>query len=530
MREFAALYASLDATNKTNEKVTLLASYMAAAADTDRVWAIALLSHRRPRRLITSTVLKAWAAKQAGIPGWLFEETYHTVGDLAETIALLVTGQESTWPHSLSETIHLLAQWSLESEEQQLEKIANAWNGMTTTERLVFNKLLTGGFRMGISQKLMTRALHMSLSIDEEELAHRLMGEWDPFTIAFYDLVSAQDNTAVLSRPFPFCLAHSLETEVKTSTFASDWIAEWKWDGIRAQIIRREGKLFIWSRGEELITAQYPEFDALAEVEQQDFVLDGELVAINEKGQPSFSALQKRMNRKSISKKLRASILVRFIAYDLLESDGIDLRSLPFLKRRQQLEEVVKALVKHAPLQISEAWTSKNWEELESKRFLARELKAEGLMLKHRNSAYSSGRKKGVWWKWKHDPMTIDAVLLYAQSGHGRRANLFTDYTFAVWDGDQLIPFTKAYSGLTDKEFEEISRFVRQHSRERFGPVRSVEPILVFEIGFEGIQASNRHKSGIALRFPRMLRWRRDKPASEAGTIEELKRFLNEGG
>ncbi len=526
MREFASLYSSLDATNKTNEKVALLAAYFLKASDADKVWAIALLSHRRPRRIITSTILKTWAAKQSNIPGWLFDETYQTVGDLAETIALLVRAQRGTWLYSLSDTIKMLIHWSQDSENQLLEKISNAWHTMTTTERLVFNKLLTGGFRMGISQKLMTRALHMALSIDEEVLAHRLMGDWDPLTIEFEELVSAKDNTGLLSRPFPFCLAYSLEPDIQTNTSASDWIAEWKWDGIRAQIIRREGKLFMWSRGEELITAQYPEFSVLADSQIEDFVLDGELVALDENGHPSFSLLQKRIGRKTVSKKMLTAIPVRFVAYDLLELAGTDLRSLSFEQRRQKLNGQITALRDRAPIQVSEAWIMNTWEELEAKRKDAREIKAEGLMLKHRNSAYVSGRKKGIWWKWKLDPMTIDAVLLYAQSGHGRRANLYTDYTFAVWDGDQLLPFTKAYSGLTDREFEEISRFVRQHSRERFGPVRSVEPILVFEIGFEGIQFSNRHKSGVALRFPRMIRWRRDKPASEAGTLEELKQFL----
>jgi DNA ligase 1 len=526
MREFASLYASLDATNKTNEKVAILAAYFINASDPDKVWAIALLSHRRPRRIITSTILKAWAAKQANIPGWLFDETYQTVGDLAETIALLVRAQEGSWPYSLSASIELLIHWSQYPEDQLLEKISDAWHMMTTTERLVFNKLLTGGFRMGISQKLMTRALHVALSIDEELLAHRLMGDWNPSTIDFEELVSTKDSAAALSRPFPFCLAYSLEPDLKSSTLASDWIAEWKWDGIRAQVIRREGNLFVWSRGEELITSQYPELSVLADFQIQDFVLDGELVAVDENGHPSFSLLQKRMGRKTVSKKMLATIPVRFIAYDLLELAGTDLRSLPFEIRRHQLEGLVMALKDNTPVLLSEAWIMDSWSEQEAKRLIAREIKAEGLMLKHRNSAYVSGRKKGIWWKWKLDPMTIDAVLLYAQSGHGRRANLFTDYTFAVWDGDQLLPFTKAYSGLTDREFEEISRFVRQHSRERFGPVRSVEPILVFEIGFEGIQFSSRHKSGVALRFPRMIRWRRDKPASEAGTLEELKQFL----
>jgi DNA ligase 1 len=529
MKAFSALFADLDSTNKTRAKLAFLADYFRQASKEDLVWAVALLSHRRPRRLVASSQLRSLAGEVSGIPPWLFEETYHTVGDLAETISLLVKEQELTWDKSLSDTMILLRAWSKESEEQKLENIASAWRQMTTTERLVFNKLLTGGFRMGISQKLMTRALHMALGVEEDLLALRLMGDWDPYTVDLAVLLSEEHADHAASRPYPFCLAHGLDQDPEDLGPAGDFIAEWKWDGIRAQIVRRHETLHIWSRGEELITPQFPEWEMLNTWQVPDFVLDGEIIASDAEGTPSFAVLQTRIGRKKVSKRLLQEAPARFIAYDLLEYNGEDLRQFPFEERIRRLDQLLQEADPSWPLRQSEVWVAENWADLQSRRRHARENHAEGLMLKHRASTYPAGRKKGHWWKWKLEPMHIDAVLMYAQSGHGRRANLYTDYTFGVWDGDQLVPFTKAYSGLTDREFEEVSRFVRQNSRERFGPVRSVEPLLVFEIGFEGIQASKRHKSGIALRFPRMLRWRKDKPASEAGTLEELKRFLEPG-
>jgi DNA ligase 1 len=522
MKDFATLFTALDQTNKTNAKVAMLADYLKHAAPADRVWAIALFSHRRPRRTIQSGLLRQYAAEAAGIEDWLFEETYHVVGDLAETISLLLPEPETRVERTLADWIHNVRSWSVLDETTRKNEILDAWSSLDYKERFVFNKLLTGGFRMGISQKLMTRALSKAFDLDENMLAHRLMGNWDPALISFDKLVMTGSPLDDISKPYPFYLAYALDEETLKPEQLQDWQVEWKWDGIRAQLIKRNGEIFLWSRGEELITDQYPEFESIREMPPDNFVLDGELLVFKNSEIRPFQELQTRLGRKKVSSKMVGSFPVSFFAYDLLELEGEDIRSQALRVRRQELISLIGSYDWNNRIILSEPLNFNSFDELRLLRDSARDFQAEGLMIKNPEGTYQSGRKKGDWWKWKCDPMSIDAVMIYAQSGHGRRANLFTDYTFAVWDGDRLVPFTKAYSGLTDKEFLQITFFVRKNTLERFGPVRSVKPELVFEIGFEGIQRSTRHKSGVALRFPRMLRWRIDKPASEAGTLKEL--------
>ncbi|MBR9922289.1 MAG: ATP-dependent DNA ligase [Bacteroidetes bacterium] len=526
MKQFADLFIQLDQTTKTNTKVAELARYFAEAEDKDKLWTMALLSHRRPKRTVTTTLLREWAAEQAGIPLWLFEESYHVVGDLAESIALVLPDSTRKNNRSLSDWIDFIRHLKDQEEADKREAILEAWDRLDKTERFVFNKLITGGFRMGVSQKLMTRALSKYTGIEENILAHRMMGNWHPDETTFDDLILTEDPLDDISRPYPFFLAYALDDGPEDLGEVAEWQAEHKWDGIRGQLIVREGELFVWSRGEELVTTKYPEFEILTSTLPNGTVIDGEILPFKD-GEPlPFQKLQKRIGRKKVGKKLLADVPVILMAYDLLEWEGRDIRDWPLLQRREKLEKLVAENPAGGVLQISEIVSSKNWEFLAAEREQAREKGSEGLMLKKRNSPYQSGRKKGSWWKWKVDPYTVDAVMIYAQSGHGRRANLFTDYTFAVWDGDKLVPFTKAYSGLTDAEFQEITRWVRRNTRERFGPVRSVNPELVFELAFEGINESSRHKSGIALRFPRMVRWRRDKPVSEINTLEDLKALV----
>ena len=528
MKLFAELFRAIDQTTKTTQKVKALAEYFAEAEARDKIWTVALLSHRRPRRTIKTRFLREWAAEEADIPLWLFEESYHIVGDLAETIALVLPP-----PIRREEApLHLWIQRiiDLRTAEDGVKKafVLKAWRGLARTERLIFNKIITGGFRIGVSQKLMTRALSKATGIDEQLLAHRLMGSWDPGHTNFEELVIHPDPKENLSRPYPFYLAYALEEEPEELGDPSEWAAEWKWDGIRAQWIQRQGEVFIWSRGEELVTDKYPELNS--PVEAPDVVLDGELLAFDE-GQPlPFNALQRRIGQKRITAKLRREVPVILRVYDLLEWKGEDWRATPYGERRRQLESWLAEQPVDSPFMLSENVSFSNWPELAEQREASRSIGSEGLMLKQWGSPYKTGRKKGDWWKWKVDPFTMDAVLIYAQQGHGRRSNLFTDYTFAVWNDDQteLITVTKAYSGLTDAEFREITRFVRKNTIERFGPVRSVKPELVFEIAFEGIAASNRHKSGIALRFPRMKRWRRDKPAKEANTLSHMFTLLRQ--
>ncbi|WP_371223049.1 ATP-dependent DNA ligase [Roseovarius sp. 2305UL8-3] len=532
MKRFAALYATIDQTTKTTQKVAALATYFREAPEEDRLWTIALFSGRRPRRTITTTRLREWAAERAGIPLWLFEESYPIVGDLAETIALVLPKPTATHDNSLTKWITRLRALDHEEEEARKDAVLNAWAQMPDMERLVFNKLLTGGFRVGISRKLMTRALAQATDHDEAELAHRLMGDWTPDTTSYHTLIEAPDTGAALSRPYPFCLAYGVEPEdgVESLGTPDDWLAEWKWDGIRGQLILRGGEHFVWSRGEDLMTDRFPELARARDFLPDGTVIDGEVVAWDDSAPMPFNALQKRIGRKTVPKKLLTDAPVIILAYDLLEEGGKDLRALPFAERRARLDAMLADLPEAAPVRPSPLIPFKDWQNLHDHRATAREARAEGLMLKRTDSPYHAGRKKGDWWKWKLDPLTIDAVMIYAQQGHGRRANLFTDFTFAVRDGNDLIPFTKAYSGLTDAEFRKITAWVRKNTLQRFGPVRQVTPEHVFEIAFEGIAESTRHKSGVALRFPRMKRWRHDKPVNEANTMDDLKEMLKTYG
>ncbi len=530
MKRFTALYAAIDQTTKTSAKVAALAAYFSAAPEEDRLWTIALFSGRRPRRAITTTKLRAWAAERAGIPLWLFEESYPIVGDLAETIALVLPPPDRSHDRSLTDWIAYLRALDSAEEEARKAAVLDAWDQMDAAERLVFNKLLTGGFRVGISRKLMTRALSLATGQDEAELAHRLMGDWTPDSTSYTALIEAPDAEAAQSRPYPFCLAYGLEEGPQSLGAPEDWRAEWKWDGIRAQIIARGAAHFVWSRGEELMTDRFPEFARAADFLASGTVLDGEIVAWDGTAPLPFNDLQKRIGRKTVPKKLLTEAPVILLAYDLLEEKGQDLRALPFAERRARLDALLNTLPEDAPIRPSPLIDFDDWERLASIRGAARENSAEGIMLKAAGSPYHAGRKKGDWWKWKLDPLTIDAVLIYAQQGSGRRANLFTDFTFAVWNGNDLVPFTKAYSGLTDAEFRQITAWVRRNTQERFGPVRQVKPEHVFEIAFEGIAPSPRHKSGVALRFPRMKRWRHDKPLQEANSLEDLHEMLRQYG
>ena len=528
MKEFAALFNAIDQTTKTSFKTKALAAYFETASEEDRLWTIALFSGRRPRRAMTTTQLREWAAELADIPLWLFEECYPVVGDLAETIALVLPANDTLSDKSLADWITELRDLKSLEEKERKAFVLEAWRGLGGTERFLFNKLITGGFRMGVSQKLMTRALALATGKPETELAHRLMGNWQPDETTWQALIEDADPAADASRPYPFYLAYGLEDAPETLGQPSDWRAEWKWDGIRGQLIVREGQHFVWSRGEELMTDRFPEIGRAVDFLPEGTVLDGEILVWPDGAEhpASFNVLQLRIGRKTVPKKLLQQAPVVLHAYDLLEWGGQDFRTEPFKFRRKTLESLCMSLPKEAPVRLSPQLEFDTWETLSQQRDRARDAQAEGVMLKRSDSPYLIGRKKGDWWKWKLDPLTIDAVMIYAQSGSGRRANLFTDFTFAVWDGNDLVPFAKAYSGLTDAEFREITGWVRKNTQQRFGPVRQVTPEHVFEIAFEGIQASPRHKSGVALRFPRMLRWRRDKPLQEANTLNDLKEML----
>lgn len=525
MKQFVQLFNAIDQTTKTTKKVDALASYFAQVNDMDKIWTIAILSHRRPKRNVRTAQLRVWSAEVANIPDWLFEESYHIVGDLAETLAQIHPNLESKHNKTLSEWIQFIMDLGQLDEDEKKSKVLWAWNQLDEIERFVFNKLITGGWRIGLSQKLMTKALSKFTGIEESALSHRLMGNWTPDSISYTELILEENEADQLSKPYPFYLAYALEKEPSELGNPSDWFAEWKWDGIRGQVIIRDKQLFVWSRGEELVTDKFPEFNAFLKNIPDGTVIDGEIICMENEEPLPFSLLQKRIGRKSVSKAILKEAPVGLIAYDLLEYEGKDIRQEPTKLRREILEKTIQN--SHSDnLIVSPTVVFNSWDELTEIRKESRNKKAEGLMLKQKSAPYLVGRKKGDWWKWKVDPLTIDAVLLYAMRGHGRRANLYTDYTFAVWNGDDLVTFTKAYSGLTDKEFREVDAFVKKNTKDRFGPVRSVKPDLVFEIAFEGIAKSSRHKSGVALRFPRMHRWRKDKPKEEANTLDDLNKLL----
>ena len=551
MRRFAALYTALDGTTSTNEKLEALIAYFSAAEPEDAAWASYFLSGGKPRQSVPTRLLSEFARERAGLPEWLFDESYQAVGDLAETIAHILPPAQRTSELGLAQWIEERVLTLRGKEPGELRtRLLSYWDELDWSERFLLTKLIGGGFRVGVARQLVVRALAEVAGVDHKRIAQRMVGWTDsqqaPGAARYLRLIAPEttddENAATphesdLGLPYPFFLAHPLQADPATLGTPSEWVIEWKWDGIRAQLVKRGGRVWLWSRGEDLITDRFPELASLGAALPDGTVIDGEILAWEPGGDAPlpFARLQSRITRKTLSKKVLADSPATFLAYDLLEANGRDLRVTPLIERRAQLDALAVALGETLAvdlLRVSPMVEAPDWETLAALRDESRGRGVEGLMLKGRESLYGVGRTKasGTWWKWKIDPYAIDAVLLYAQRGHGRRASLYTDFTFAVWDEAggvrTLVPFAKAYSGLTDEEMRKVDAVVRKTTIEKFGPVRSVTPTLVFEIGFEGIQASPRHKSGIAVRFPRMLRWRTDKQIDDADTLGMLKGFL----
>lgn len=525
MKEFATMLMALESSNKTTAKIAAMVQYLQLASDKDKLWFLALFTGKRPKRPIKSALMKQWALEITQLPEWLFLECYSTVGDLGETLSLILPAPSHHIEQSLSQWITELIAMKDAGTEDQKAYVLKSWDGLEMNERFIFNKLIGGNFRIGVSKKMLINALAAYSGIESTQLMHSIMGNWEVEEVDFEDLIQGKYINPDNSKPYPFCLAYPLEKEVEALGALSEWQVECKWDGIRGQFIKRNDEVFIWSRGEELVNAQFPELvDALSKIEG-DFVIDGEILAVKEGAVLNFNELQKRLNRKTISTKMMKDIPIHTYVYDLLEWQGQDLRSQALKVRRTMLEAIISKN-NIANISISEVLMEDSWEAIAELRSRSRENNSEGLMLKSKESGYHSGRKKGDWWKWKLDPMTIDAVLIYAQKGSGRRSGYYTDYTFAVKKEEQLVTIAKAYSGLTDKEIMEVSRFVNKNAIEKFGPVRTVKPELVFEIAFEGIGFSARHKSGVALRFPRILRWRKDKTVADIDDIEDIKKLI----
>ena len=542
MKHFARLFEALDSTTSTTAKTQALARYFQSAPPADAAWALYFLAGGKPRQTVPTGVVRTAARQYASIPEWLFDESYDVVGDLAETIAHIL-------PPAEHETDVPLHRWMEErllslrggSPESTIAALQGYWAELDTPGRFLLTKLIGGSFRVGVARNLVLRALAQVTGLDAKHLAQRLMGYTDkhhvPDAARYLALSDPESPSQASGQPYPFFLAHPLQAPVDTLGPIADWLVEWKWDGIRAQLIRRGTQVWLWSRGEDLLNGRFPELEALAGALPDETVIDGEIVVWKDGQVQPFAALQKRIGLKNVSKAILTDAPVAFLAYDLLEHRGVDCRAWPQWQRREQLDALIAP---SGALQVSPLVTAPDWATLAILREESRHRGVEGFMLKRRDSLYGTGRTKdvGLWWKWKVDPFTIDAVLIYAQSGHGRRANLYSDYTFAVWDDtaagttempDQprrLVPFAKAYSGLTDEEMRQVDQRIRQTTLEKFGPVRSVTPTLVVELGFEGIQISKRHKCGLAVRFPRMLRLRWDKPVAEANTLSELRDLI----
>lgn len=546
MKRFAQLYRELDASTATREKQAALQRYLQHALAADAAWAVYFLAGGKPRQTVPTRQLRELARELTGLPEWLIEESYQTVGDLAETVSLLLPPSHDPVERGLAEWLvqHLLPLRG-QAPEAQAQALRQQWTVLPNDQRFVYFKLITGGFRVGVSRLQVTQALAAVAGVDAKRVAQRLMGYTatgrQPSEADYLALVApesaAESSPAQSGQPYPFFLAHPFNEPVERFDQLlgppADWQIEWKWDGIRAQLVKRAGQVWLWSRGEELVTDRFPELATAGQALPDGTVLDGEILVWRDDQPQPFADLQKRIGRKTVGPKLLRELPVVLLAYDLLEHGGEDWREHPLHARREALVALLSSL-NHPQLPISAAPSGQSWRELASLREQARERGTEGFMLKQRDSRYGVGRTKatGTWWKWKTDPMSVDAVLIYAQRGHGRRASVYSDYTFAVWNapGDhadrKLVPFAKAYSGLTDAEMAKVDAVIRQTTVESFGPVRSVRPTLVFELGFEGISRSPRHKSGIAVRFPRMLRWREDKPVDEADTLQTLAALL----
>jgi ATP-dependent DNA ligase len=526
MQRFAKLYDAIDSTTSTNAKVTAMARYFGEAPPADAAWAVFFLTGRRLKRLLPYAAIHDWTIAATGLPSWVIEESYSVVGDGAETAALVLDQLpivEDAAPLPLATWVEerILSLRTMDPNTQR-ERVTVWWAPLDRLQRFVLLKLITGEFRVGVSQTLVVRALAQASGLPVATVAARLMGDWTPTADWFASLSSPESTDVDESRPYPFFLASPLEEDVSTLGDPADWILEWKWDGIRAQLVKRRGAIHLWSRGEELITHRFPEIVAAATHLPDGTVLDGEVLAFRDDRPLPFSALQQRIGRQKQVAQMARAVPVVFMTYDLLEHDGKDIRDQPLSERRDRLI----GLLPPGALRPSPIVTGSSWEALAEVRSESRARGVEGLMLKRGSSAYGVGRKRGDWWKWKVEPYTIDAVLIYAQPGSGKRASLLTDYTFGVWDEGELVPVAKAYSGLSNEEIGEMDRWIRRHTVERFGPVRHVEPVHVFELGFEGIARSSRHRSGIAVRFPRMLRWRKDKRAEEADSLENVRRLL----
>ncbi|MDF1736584.1 MAG: cisplatin damage response ATP-dependent DNA ligase [Minwuia sp.] len=521
MQAFAELLDRLSTAPGRNARLDLIAAYLRSAPDPDRGYALASLAGDLKLRAARPAMIRDLVAERTDPE--LFRLSYDYVGDLAETVSLL-------WPPDrtanatprLSEIIEGLTR----AKRGQVPELVAGWlDRLDPTGRWALLKLVTGGLRVGISGRLARTALTRLGEVDlaaVEEVWHAV----EPPYTELFDWLEGRAERPSLSEAMifrPLMLAHPLEMDDRSRLDLSDYRAEWKWDGIRVQLALRGGQGRLFSRTGDDISGAFPDLmQALA----GDAVLDGELLVMRADGVGSFNDMQQRLNRKTVSAKLQAEHPVGIRLYDILFDADRDCRDLSFVERREVLQDW---LVHHASprLDLSPLVPATDWESLSAARADPPHPAIEGVMLKRADSPYQAGRPRGLWFKWKREPHRVDCVMMYAQRGHGRRSSLYSDFTFGAWRDDELVPVGKAYFGFTDAELKELDRFVRGNTVDRYGPVRAVNQSLVLEIAFDGVNRSRRHKSGVAMRFPRIARIRWDKPAAEADTVEMLERLIN---
>lgn len=523
MQNFIELFKNLDSLNSTNRKLILLKEYFKTEKEENLDFAIYLLSGKKRKKLVSTKLLKELLLKFANLDEWVFEECYAEVGDFAETVNLLLPISYNNLANCDLKRDYI-SLTNITKLEDKINYILQCWQTYNFYARFLFNKIISGTLRIGVSDGLVIKALSEVFSISPHSCAQILMGNWNPTSTTICSKLK-NNNIKPVSTPYPFCLAQTFDKQIEP-TKLSEWIIEKKYDGIRCQIIKRNNEVYIWSRGEEILNEQFPDLIDAFQALDNGTVIDGELLAYTTNFEiDSFNKLQKRLNKKNPSKKLILEIPCFVIAYDILEFNGKDIRFYPLKERKLILSELCKSKT-ISLLKISEEYTFKNWDEVVTFKSTCKRNHCEGLMFKKIDEIYVSGKRVNSWIKWKFQPYTLDAILLYAQKGRGKRSGLYTDYSFGLWNNNELVPFAKAYSGLSNKEIHELNQWIKQNTLEKFGTVRLVKPQHVFEIAFEGINISKRHKSGFAVRFPRILRWRKDKLVHEANHIEDLKKLI----
>lgn len=524
MKAFAELIFNLRKWDTENNQIRYIKEYFSISDDRDCIWAIYILLGKKIKNEFRSKQqLKKWACEYAEIPDWLFDESYSFTGDLTETISLILPGKEADSGRTLTEWMHYMESFCKSDDQGNKKKVVDAWKELDHTETYVFNKLIPGNFKSGVDEKVIIKALSKFLNIESNVISNRIKSNWHPDLISFYELFSKFNPDDIISKPYPFIPEEVFESEPGVLGSAADWLAEQKFKGIRCQLIFRKGKIFLWTDNGELINDKFPEFEFIKKYLPDDSVFTGSIICINNGMKSQHNYLQARLRRKNISSKSLKESPVIFMMNDLLEYEGTDMRN-KFLIERKELIKCNKFMIsKNNLIKYSENIKFENWEELRTIRRKSSDTISGGIILKKKNSLFLSDINE-KYLICKPEPLSADAVLMYALKGE--RTDLFSEFTLGVWDKGKLVSIAKINSGLSEEEIREVSEFVNNNTLEKFGPVRTVRPELVFNISFESISFSVRHKSGVVLQSPEISKWIRGKNIFDASSLENLKKFI----